>query len=79
VAGIPRHNVGRPPNTAPKLAWDYRRYITLIQVLAIGDYNGILALYEAWELEPMPEPDTLVMITRLAEHATEYHRDTPPS
>lgn len=66
---------GRPAHTQPALAYDYRRYITLVQVLAIGDYNGILALYDAWKLEPMLVPDTLVMVQRLAEHATHYHRD----
>ncbi len=58
-----------------KSAYDYRRYIALVQVLATGDYNGILALYEAWGLEPMPERDTLLMMYRLAEHAVEYHRN----
>ncbi len=53
----------------------HRRAITLVQVLAIGDYNGLLALYDAWQLEPMPEPDTLVMVTRLAEHALEHGRE----
>lgn len=67
---------GRPPNTQPKLAYDYRRYIVLVQTLSIGDYNGILALYDAWQLKPMAEPDTLLMVTRLAEHAVQYHRDT---
>lgn len=58
-----------------KSAFDYRRYITLVQTLATGDYNAILALYEAWGLEPMPEPDTLLMMYRLAEHAVDYHRN----
>ncbi len=59
----------------PDPAFDYRRYITLVQVLALGDYNAILALYEAWELEPMPAPDTLLMMYRLAEHAVNYRRE----
>ena len=58
-----------------KSAFEYRRYIMLVQTLAIGDYNAILALYKAWGLEPMPDPDTLLMMYRLAEHAVEYHRE----
>lgn len=73
--GIPKNNAGRPPNTQPALAFDYRRYITLVQVLALGDYGAICALYDAWGLEPMAEPDTLLMMYRLAEHAVDYHRD----
>ncbi len=57
-----------------KSTFDYRRYIALVQTLALGDYNAMLALYEAWEIEPMPEPDTLLMMYRLAEHAVDYHR-----
>ena len=70
---------GRPRSQPPKLAYDYRRYITLVQVLATGDYKALSDLCEAWglkrQLDHPAEPNPLSMVKRMAQHAVEYHRE----
>lgn len=67
----------------PALAYDYRRYIELVQVLASDNaWNGVVALFEAWNVEKPVDPaphlsDThqwAAMIHALAKAAVEYHR-----
>lgn len=78
MAGIPRHNVGRPPNTAPKLAFEVRRYMTLVQVLAMDKRDGLKltdlqALAQKWGVNPYGEYSELLQ--RMAQHVVEYHRE----
>jgi len=44
--------MSRLPNTQPATAYNYRRYIVLVQALALGDWKAILALCDAWEVKP---------------------------
>jgi hypothetical protein len=64
--------MSREPDMKAKNAYDYRRYITLVQVLATGDGRKVVALCEAWGVEPVASET--VTISRLAQHAVEYHR-----
>lgn len=67
-----------------KTAYDYRRVIALVQVLAANDFyeymEGVLGLCEAWGVdvvERVPEgltPDIMATTNRLAQHALEYSR-----
>lgn len=55
------------------MAYDYRRYITLVQVLATDTPSrGAIALCEAWGVKPGAMHTETVR--RLARHAIEYHR-----
>jgi hypothetical protein len=78
----------RQPEIKPATAYDYRRYIELVQVLSHeGDYH-LMALCEAWGVKPVMvnNPDYhspmdnrlkihyLGTIHRLAQAAIEYHR-----
>lgn len=72
---------GRPPaNGQPATAWDYRRYIELVQVLATGDEETIRALCEAWGVQPIYGPSgtpyffIMSTLRALAQHVIEYHR-----
>jgi hypothetical protein len=77
---------GRPPNRQPALAYDYRRYIALVQVLArAGDDEAIRALCEQWEVEIVEDRsvppykgryymNVWATIRALAKHVIEYHR-----
>ena len=77
---------GRPPVIQGALAYDYRRYITLVQVLAMGGSDeGIRALCERWGvdvIEDRSEPpykgrysmNVWATIIALAQHAVEYHK-----
>lgn len=77
---------GRPPNVTPKLAYEVRRYIALVQVLALdGSDDGIRQLCSAWDVEPVwdysetykgqPYLNVWATIRKLAQHAIEYHRN----
>lgn len=74
---------GRPAGIEPKTAFDYRRYITLVQALAIAeDMERLLNLCEAWGVQvaytgqnPPWHFDQLGTIRNLAKHAVEYHRE----
>jgi hypothetical protein len=73
---------GRPPNVQPTLAFERRRYLTLVQVLAIDEHgDAICELCERWGVEPvrlkspMAAIDTLATIRKLAQHVVEYHRE----
>lgn len=62
-----------------KTAYDYRRYIELVQVLAMEDcYPGIHALCKAWnvnEVDLYPHGDDMYdTIRALAKAVIEYHR-----
>lgn len=74
---------GRPPaNGQPATAWEYRRYIALVQALAMehGKYDAVFALSEAWGVEPvyaipgLPYIMVWPTIVKLAQHVIEYHR-----
>ena len=81
----------RQPNQKPATAYDYRRYIELVQVLAqYGSDDGIKALCEAWgveRVEDRSEPpykragevyyytNIWSTIRKLAQHVIEYHRN----
>lgn len=58
------------------LAFDYRRHITLVQVLAMDSpASAIKHLCKSWHIEP---GDTFEeTINRLAQHAMRYHRSAP--
>lgn len=78
---------GPKPTTQPKLGYDYRRYIALVQVLAAdGSDDGIRHLCAAWDVEPVEdrsEPpyqgryylNVWATIRKLAQHVIEYHQD----
>ena len=63
-------------------AYDRRRYITLVQVLASNDFNGLRALAEASGVEQPTYEElqqthswTHTMAVKLAQHAIEYHQE----
>jgi len=69
----------------PKTAYDVRRYLTLVQVLALNDTKAIRELCFSWGIEvPMITndihgyiyPNWIGAITALAQHALDYHRHT---
>lgn len=77
---------GRKSNNVPTTAYDYRRYIELVQVLAMHNASGIEALCKAWgveRVEDRSEPPYMgryytnvwSTIIKLAEHVIEYHRE----
>lgn len=64
---------GRPANNPPALAFEYRRYITLVQVLALDNPTSpIERLCESWHIAPGETFEDTV--NRLAQHAIDYHR-----
>lgn len=77
---------GRPPNVQPTLAFERRRYLTLVQVLAMeGSDEPIRALCEKWGIEPVEDRsqppyreryylNQWATIRKLAQHVVEYHR-----
>ena len=78
---------GRPPSQKPATAYDYRRYIALVQVLAISESdNGIRHLCEEWNVAPVwgysethkgkPYLNIWATIRKLAQHVIEYHEDS---
>lgn len=71
----------RLPDRKPATAYDVRRYLTLVQVLAQDGIGGnVMYLCELWHIEPVlvnvpPAPiDTLATIQRLCQHVIEYHQ-----
>lgn len=74
---------GRPPSNPPKLAFEVRRYLTLVQVLAVTETRewipALEKLCEAWGVEPAREYltnrfDFAATLQKLAKHVIEYHR-----
>ncbi len=68
---------GRLRKREPALAFEYRRYITLVQTLALpetaeGRLTGLRHLARSWELSE--EGDYQTLVSRLAQHAIDYHR-----
>jgi hypothetical protein len=68
--------------TKPKTAYDVRRYITLVQVLAQDGVAGnVIHLCELWGIEPVlvnvaPAPiDHWATLRKLAQHVIEYHQE----
>jgi hypothetical protein len=74
----------------PATAYDYRRYIELVQILAAyGNDDGIKALCEAWGVERVVDPSNPYRsggenyyytniwstIRKLAQAAIEYHQN----
>ena len=73
---------GRPRNSQPKTAYDVRRYMTLVQVLAQdGPAGHIIHLCELWNIEPVlvnvaPAPiDHWATLRKLAQHVIAYHQE----
>lgn len=73
---------GRPRSQPPKLAYDYRRYITLVQVLAIAEpferKQALILLATQWDITLIDDPFSLPsseIAHRIAEHAVNYHRN----
>lgn len=69
---------GRPPTTQPATAYDYRRAITLVQVLAMDKNDGLKltdlqSLAAAWGLSTLGGYSGLLQ--RLAQHALEHSRE----
>lgn len=77
---------GRPRNNEPALAYDVRRYLTLVQVLAQdGSDEPIRALCELWGVEIVEDRsipphysgraymNQWATIKALAKHVIEYH------
>lgn len=70
--------MARKPNNQPATAYDYRRAIALVQVLALNDLKALRELAHAWGV---PEPTLKelqhsrswmqTMAVRLAQHALE--------
>jgi hypothetical protein len=81
------NKLGRKPNIEPKTAYDVRRYITLVQVLALqGSDESIRDLCEAWDVEIVEDRsippykrryymNQWATIRALARHVIEYHKD----
>lgn len=75
---------GRPRNNEPGTAYDRRRYITLVQVLAGRSVltrrsYPLQALAKGWGVNPYG--DYTELLQRLAQRIIEYHRSedaTPP-
>lgn len=76
---------GRKLSGTPATAYDYRRYITLVQALASHNSDAIEALCEAWGVERVEDrsyppyqgryyTNVWSTIIKLAEHVIEYHR-----
>lgn len=66
------------PGQEPKLAFDYRRYITIVQVLSLDKSEGLKltdlqVLARHWEVNPHGSFE--VLLQRLAKHAVDYHRE----
>lgn len=79
---------GRPPSTATPTAYDYRRVLALVQVLAIEDHakqeKALLELCKGWGVDPAwlgSESDyprwlhVIGTVERLARHALAYSRE----
>jgi hypothetical protein len=69
---------GRPANTQPATAYDFRRALTLVQVLALDKSDGLKltdcrTLARHWQLSS--DGDLSTLLQRLAQHALEYSRD----
>lgn len=69
--------MGRHASHQPRLAWDYRRAILLVQVLAAdGDYfvrrAALRELARAWGLDE--QGGQALMVSRLAKHALRKRR-----
>ncbi len=68
------NKLGRPPSTEAKTAYDYRRYILLVQCLAAyPTEEAVAALCQAWGIEPLET--RLQTLQALAQHAIEYHKE----
>lgn len=64
---------GRPVQRPPALAFEYRRHITLVQVLALGDDRAVYELARKWGLS-CDGWEISALITRLAQLATDVDR-----
>lgn len=77
---------GRPRSQKPKTAFDVRRYLTLVQVLAISKTDEpIRELCQKWGVEPVEDRsqppyrgryyiNVWATISKLAQHVIEYHK-----
>lgn len=68
--------IGRPPNVKPKSAYEYRRYIVLIQILAMDKSEGLKltdfqGMAKLWRLSP--DGSFADLLSRLARYAIESH------
>lgn len=67
----------RPPNTKPATAYDYRRYIILVQMLALDKSDGLKltdlrTLAEVWQVNPYGTFSELLQ--RLCQAVIEHQR-----
>ena len=73
---------GRPLSQEPKLAYEVRRYLTLVQVLAIEDdqerHMALKALCDSWHVAPYVDQNGYIQywatVNLLAQHVVQYHR-----
>lgn len=72
---------GRPRHQTPALAYDYRRAILLVQVLATMDIRGRRSAFEVLVIEWLHYPEELAvqvtdekLLQVLAQHALEHAR-----
>lgn len=78
--------VGRPRNQQPQLAYDYRRAITLVQVLAIEDSDTrdkalrLLAQdWLGWIFNKHSDYGNDHITKRLSQHTLEHGRNPAPA
>ena len=78
--------IGRPRNSSPKTAYDVRRYMTLVQVIAstteaFARREALGRLIVEWEVVlpnvPYVALKTEDLITILARYVVNYHLDNP--
>lgn len=67
--------MGRKPSQYVPMAYDYRRVIFLVQVLAHYDESQIYRLCEDWGIDVVGN-DLMATLRRLAQHTLEYSKET---
>jgi hypothetical protein len=74
--------MSRPPNTKPATAYDYRRYIVLVQAIATGERRALQALMTAWAVpvqrmwcDSAGYPTWDGMCYMLSNYVIEHHSD----
>jgi len=77
-----RNQKGRPPNTQPRLAYDFRRAIFIVQVLATMEGKGKRSALEVLAMEWLRYPVELAvqaadeeLLTVLTQHALNHAHD----
>lgn len=65
---------GRPRSQQPKLAFEVRRYLTLVQVLALDDTSALRELGHKWGVSEDGVKSFQEYVARMAQHVIEYHQ-----